>query len=102
MALTTEQMVETMHFMAEQISKLTAGLAEAKSRERAQQDHRWDSSDKFKNLKQFAGYPKDWEEFSTKFRSQVGAGCDKAAQTLECSDTTLRMGLPTKSWMKPA
>ena len=33
----------------------------------------WDNTEKFKNIKPFAGEAKEWEEFATKFRSQAGA-----------------------------
>ena len=34
----------------------------------------WDALDRYRNLKMFNGDQKDYEEFATKFRSQVAAG----------------------------
>ena len=34
----------------------------------------WDTLNNYKNFKLFSGDQKEWDEFSTKFRSQVAAG----------------------------
>ncbi len=44
----------------------------------------WHSVENFKNLKVFAGETKEYEEFSTKLRSQVAAGDPRVAKMMAC------------------
>ena len=43
----------------------------------------WDSTEKFRNIKMFAGDQKEYEEFSTKLRSQVAASNEKVARLMK-------------------
>ena len=40
----------------------------------------WDAVEKYRNIKQFSGDYKEWEEFSTKIRAQIAAGCVKVGE----------------------
>ena len=57
----------------------------------------WDMVDRYKNIKIFDGSLKDYEEFSTKLRSQVAAGDLKVGRLMkavenECTEDQLARG----------
>ena len=83
---TAEQLTAAVAAMAAEIAKLTTAMAE-QPKAKGAGGGKWDKVEKFKNLKNFSGESKDWEEFSTKLRSQVGAGCRKMAQSLDWLET---------------
>ena len=92
MATQAEQMMmatqQAIQQMADQMTKLTTQMAEqGNKREKFGQD--WDKGEKYKNIKMFSGDQKDWEEYSTKLRSQIGAGSRKTAQTLDWVETQM-------------
>ena len=47
----------------------------------------WDALERYRNLKMFNGDPKDYEEFATKFRSQVAAGDKKVERLMRAVET---------------
>ena len=49
----------------------------------------WDTMNNFKNFKLFSGDSKEWDEFSTKFRSQVAAGGGGVAELMEEVETKM-------------
>ena len=75
-----EQMVEALKFMAEQITILTQNSLNKDDRAKSKN---WDEIGRYKNVKVFGGDPKEWEEFWTKFKSQVSAGSPKVAEMLD-------------------
>ena len=103
--------VQMMKFMSEQINKLVE-MQKAQAEQqcqllKTQTEHQaqlfsnysgqggqknWDNMEKFKNLKQFAGEAKDWEEFATKFRSQAGANDIKVLGILDVIENELKEG----------
>ena len=103
--------VQMMKFMSEQINKLVEMQKVQAEQQcqllRTQTEHQaqlfsnytgqsgqknWDNMEKFKNLKQFAGEAKDWEEFATKFRSQAGANDIKVLGILDVIENELKEG----------
>ena len=47
----------------------------------------WDALERYRNLKMFNGDLKDYEEFATKFRSQVAAGDKKVERLMRAVET---------------
>lgn len=95
---TAEQLTAAVAAMAAEIAKLTTAMAE-QPKAKGAGGGEWDKVEKFKNLKNFSGESKDWEEFSTKLRSQVGAGCRKMAQSLDWVETqTSEADLEKDDW----
>ena len=96
---TAEQLTAAVAAMAAEIAKLTTAVAEQPKAQGAGGGGEWDTVEKFKNLKHFSGESKDWEEFSTKLRSQVGPGCRKMAQSLYWVETqTSQADLEKDDW----
>ena len=59
----------------------------------------WDTMNKFKNFKLFSGDSKEWDEFSTKFRSQVAAGDGGVAELMEEVETKMvEAQVEEKNW----
>ena len=83
---TAEQLTAAVAAMAAEIAKLTTAMVE-QPKAKCAGGGEWDKVEKMKNLRNFSGESKDWEEFSTKLRSQVGAGCRKMAQSLDWVET---------------
>ena len=57
----------------------------------------WDSTEKYRNIKMFAGDQKEYEEFATKLRSQVAASNEKVYRLMKavenmCSEELLAKG----------
>ena len=103
--------LQMMKFMSTQIDKLvqlqTAQAEQLQKLLQAQSEHQnqlftnyadkggqnnWDNLEKFKNIKQFAGEAKDWEEFATKFRSQAGANDTRVMGILEMVENEMKEG----------
>jgi hypothetical protein len=58
---------------------------------------KWDTLDKYRNLKMFDGKPQDFEEWNVKFRSRVSAGDRRVGQLMkaiesECTEEELAKG----------
>ena len=83
-----DEVVQMMKYMAEQVTKLVEVQAE-NQRNGSTKRVIWDAMDKYKNIKTFAGDSKEWDEFATKFRSQVGAGDRKVAEILDVVETEM-------------
>ena len=49
----------------------------------------WDTMNNFKNFNLFSGDSKEWDEFTTKFRSQVAAGDGGVAELMEEVETKM-------------
>ena len=49
----------------------------------------WDTTNNFNNSKLFSGDSKEWDEFSTEFRSQVAAGDGGVAALMEEVETMM-------------
>ena len=49
----------------------------------------WDTLNNYKNFKLFSGDQKEWDEFSTKFRSQVAAGDGGVAALMESVESVM-------------
>jgi hypothetical protein len=86
---TVEDTVQIMKYMAEQITKLVEAQAAAVQNNGGKKMY-WDRVDNFKNIKVFGGDSKEWDEFATKFRSQVAAGNGKVAVILDTVETEMK------------
>ena len=86
---TVDETVQMMKYMAEQITKLVEAQAAAVQRNGGKKMY-WDRVDNFKNIKVFSGDSKEWDEFATKFRSQVAAGDGKVAVILDAVETEMK------------
>ena len=66
----------------EAITRLTEQVQQlaAKSGSGGASGKAWDAVEKYRNIKQFSGDYKEWEEFSTKIRAQIAAGCVKVGE----------------------
>ena len=78
MAVSMEQILQALASMTETMDKLMKAN-EAK----AQTNHYWGNTEKYKNIKSFNGSMNEWEEFSRKFKSQAAAGSSDAAEILQ-------------------
>ena len=65
--------------MVDNMNKMT----EVQKDKGAKGGDRWDSAERYNNLKMFTGNAADWEEFSLKLKCQVGAGSTAAAEVLK-------------------
>ena len=93
--------VQVMKFMADQITRLI-DLQKTQAEQQQQMlktslesqgpKKSWDNVEKFKNIKQFSGKAKDWEEFATKFRSQAGANDIYVAGVLDMIENDMKEG----------
>ena len=88
MSTPADQMMIAIQAMADQMTKLTTQMAE-QSNKKDKGNNDWDKGEKYKNMKMFSGDQKDWEEYSTKIRSQISAGSLKVAQTLDWIETQM-------------
>ena len=71
-----------LKYLGEQVTKMVDAQTYAQQNAGFGNNSRgWDSPDKFKNIKTFAGEQKDWEEFSLKLRSQLAAGSVKMVES---------------------
>jgi hypothetical protein len=101
--MAAEELTATVHmmkFMAEQITRLI-DLQKTQADQQQQmmknslesqggQKKNWDNVEKFKNIKQFSGEAKEWEEFATKFRSQAGANDVRVAGIFDMAENELK------------
>ena len=91
---TVDDTVEMMKFMAQQITRLieaqTAAADKAAQNANNNRTPYWDQIEKFKNLKTFSGDSREWDEFATKFRSQIAAGDGQVAVILDAVETEMK------------
>ena len=82
---TTEMamMFEAIRQLAEQVKS----MAEANQSSGGSKLEAWDSIAKYKNITLFTGDAKMWDEFSTKFRSQVAAGARGVEELMKSVET---------------
>ena len=64
-----------LKFLADQVTRMVEVQAAANQRSFTKAND-WDATSKYKNLKVFGGDQKEWEEFSTKFCSQVAVSLE--------------------------
>ena len=83
-----DALFQALQVLTEQVKQLTMVKSGGKP---------WDSTDKYKNIKMFAGDQREYEEFATKLRSQVAASNGKVAMLMktvenDCSEELLAKG----------
>ena len=89
MAMEVQQLFQALEVLTLQVQ----ALAESSGGQRK----RWDLGDRYKNINVFSGDSKEYEEWSTKFRSQVSAGNIKVGKLMkavenDCSEVQLAKG----------
>ena len=83
-----DALFQALQVLTEQVKQLTMVKSGGKP---------WDSTEKYKNIKMFAGDQREYEEFATKLRSQVAASNGKVAMLMktvenDCSEELLANG----------
>ena len=91
MATEVELLFQALQKLTEQVQSMAANQGGGGPKQR------WDAVERYKNLKIFDGNSKDYEEFSTKLRSQVAAGDPRVERLMrvvetDCTEDMLAQG----------
>lgn len=81
---------QALELLTQQVQTMAAQQSQTAAGDRK----KWDNLEKYKNVKMFGGDAKEYEEFATKFRSQVAAGDVKVEKMMklvenECTEERL-------------
>ena len=85
---TPQEMLQMVQMQAQQVQQqqhMVAQVMEAltKMMENQTSSDKWDSIEKYKNIKLFSGKQDDWEEFSRKTMGQIGAGRQSVVELMD-------------------
>lgn len=102
--MTTPDPAAAMHELLRQLTEQTASVAAAVRHmtETGRTTDKWDAHAKYRNITLFTGEQKTWDEFSTKFRSQVAAGSTGAEQLMQMVENVTEKELEEENWAELA
>ena len=84
-----QEMQSIRQFMAQQQQRHAEEIQRLQDRITMSKPNNWDTVNSNKNFKLFSGDQKVWDEFSTKFRSQVAAGDGGVAALMESVESVM-------------
>ena len=84
-----QEMQSNRQLMAQQQQRHAKEIQRLQGRFTMLKPNNWDTVNSYKNFKLFSGDQKEWDEFSTKFRSQVAAGDGGVAALMESVESVM-------------
>ena len=89
LAAMSQEMQSMRQYMAQEQQRHAQEIQRLQDRITMSKPNNWDTLNNYKNFKLFSCDQKEWDEFSTKFRSQVAAGDGGVAALMESVESVM-------------